>query len=94
MFGRNNQVKLLYDEAPPRTVVMNRPNAVFVEFQGAIGSTDDDGVLREYVPRDKISVNVMRISGYYDHTILIEGRKIRVMETYAQIALKILEAMR
>ena len=92
MFG-NKTGKLLYDEQP-RTVVMNRTKAVFVEFQGATGSTDDDGVLVGYVPRDKITINVARISGFYDHTILIDGRKIRVMESYNKIALKILEAMR
>lgn len=68
--------------------------AVFVEFTGATGAADDDGKISDYVPRERITVNILRISGFYDHTILAEGRKIRVMETYAQIALKILQAMK
>lgn len=68
--------------------------AAFVEFTGATGMPDEDGKMDEYVPREKITVNVLRISGFYDHTILVEGRKIRVMETYAQIALKVMAALR
>ena len=71
--------------------------AVFVpqliEFQGALVDKDADDQLT-YTPRGKISVNPARIAGYYDHTILIDGYKVRVMETYAQIALKLMEAER
>lgn len=95
MKRKNATGKLLFDGPPGQTTfVVNKPQAVFVEFQGATGSTDDCGQLLEYIPRDKITVNVIRISGFYDHTILIDGRKIRVMDTYNQIALKILEAMK
>ena len=91
MFGRKNDLPELPSVTPP-TAAPVLP--VFIEFTGATGSLDDDGFLKDYVPRDKITINVNRISGYYDHTILVEGRKIRVMDSYAQIALKILEAMK
>lgn len=91
MFGK----KLLFDE-PANPTMIRIPDRipVFVEFRGAIANVDDDSMKVEYIPRDQISVNICRISGFYDHTILVEGRKIRVMDTYAQIALKILEAMK
>jgi hypothetical protein len=94
MFGKNGHAKLLFDTPEHQILIPERSQACFVEFRGATGSTDDEGRLLEYVPRDNITVNVARISGFYDHTILVDGRKIRVMETYSQIALKILEAMR
>lgn len=92
---RKRKNDIPFERLDPLTVrVPETKAAVFVEFQGATGSTDDCGQLLEYIPRDKITVNVIRISGFYDHTILVDGRKIRVMETYSQIALKILEAMK
>lgn len=90
MFGKDKKTDLFLTE-PQRTAA---PGPIFIEFTGASGSLDDDGMLKDYVPRDKITINVNRISGYYDHTILVEGRKIRVMDSYNQIALKILEAMK
>ena len=92
MFGRKNDIPELPSVTPQAAAPAAKP--IFIEFTGASGSLDDDGMLKDYVPRDKITINVNRISGYYDHTILVEGRKIRVMDSYAQIALKILEAMK
>ena len=48
---------------------------VFVEFRGAIKDGDD------YTDRGSIWINPALVAGFYDHTILIEGNKIRVMET-------------
>lgn len=64
---------------------------MFLSFQGAAVEYDDDGRL-SYLPRGEVVVNVGRIGAYYDHTLLIEGHKIRVMDTVSQIGLKILEA--
>ena len=89
MFGKD---KIQKPERLIGVVINQKP--IFIEFTGASGSLDDDGMLKDYVPRDKITINVNRISGYYDHTILVEGRKIRVMDSYNEIALKILEAMK
>ena len=99
MFGKKNAIAteqvdiggILTSQSQAAAPVV-RP--VFIEFTGATGSVDDDGFLRNYVPRDKITINLARISGFYDHTILVEGRKIRVMDSYSQIALKVLEAMK
>ena len=95
MFGKNKAPygKILFDQAAP-AIMRATEKPVFLEFRGAIANVDDDSMKVEYTPRDLISVNLSRISGFYDHTILVEGRKIRVMDTYAQIALKILEAMK
>lgn len=52
---------------------------VFVEFRGAIKDGDD------YTDRGSIWINPALVAGFYDHTILIEGNKIRVMETTDEI---------
>lgn len=79
---------------PPAPVLAKGAELLMVEFTGAEILFDDDGRKVDWTPREKICVNIARVDGYYDHTILVDGRKIRVMETYAQIALKILEAMK
>ena len=76
--------------SPGPSVVIPKNRIVFIEFDGALVDKFDDDLV--YTPRGKISINPARIAGYYDHTIMVDGYKIRVMETYAQIALKILEA--
>ena len=82
LFPKEQSFGLLKDRIP-----------ILIEFQGALVDKDADDQLT-YTPRGKISVNPARIAGYYDHTILIDGYKVRVMETYAQIALKLMEAER
>lgn len=52
---------------------------IFVEFRGAA----KDGDL--YTDRGPIWINPALVAGFYDHTILIEGNKIRVMETTDEI---------
>lgn len=61
----------------------------FVEFQGAAMDFDDEGKLQDLVPRSPIMINVREIEGFYDHTILINGRKLRVMETLTEIRKKV-----
>lgn len=92
MFGKNNdQVgRIMFDNSGPSVAVIRDKRTVFVEFEGALAEKFDDELT--FTPRGKISLNPARIAGYYDHTILVDGYKIRVMDTYAQIALKILEA--
>lgn len=84
MFGRNKdalvEAGLIYPDPKPVTV--------FITFTGATIDYED-GVLVDIVPREKIVINVNRIDAFYDHTILIDGRKIRVMETLAEIREKI-----
>lgn len=81
---------------PEAPITYNKisPISVFVEFQGAACDVDDEGHMMDFVPRGAIVLNLNHICGYYDHTILIAGRKIRVMETCNQISLKIMEASR
>lgn len=76
----------------PITYSKVSPIAVFVEFQGAVCDVDDFGNLIDFQPRGPIVINANSILGYYDHTILIKDKKIRVMETCREISLKILEA--
>ena len=61
----------------------------FVEFYGAAMGYDEDGKLIDIVERDPIVINVSRIDSYYDHTILVAGRKVRVMETRNEITRKL-----
>jgi hypothetical protein len=67
---------------------MKQPGAAFVEFHGATMDFED-GKLIDIVEREPIVINVSRIDGYYDHTILVAGRKVRVMETKEDITRKL-----
>ena len=70
--------------------ITNNPGGVqFVEFMGAACDVYDAGNMIDFVPRGKIVINLSEITGYYDHTILIDSRKIRVMETCEEITRKI-----
>ena len=65
-------------------------NPIFIKLEGATARKEDDQL--QYESRDsKISINVCRMDGYYDHTILIDGYKIRVMETFDEITQKLKE---
>ena len=55
-----------------------------VELTGAKCVYEDDGKL-SFAPWNPIWINPEQICGLCDHTILINGQKIRVMETDAQI---------
>lgn len=75
--------------------IINNPGGVqFVEFMGAACDVDDAGNMIDFVPRGNIVINLSAITGYYDHTILIDSRKIRVMESCDQISQKIKAAMK
>ena len=96
MFGKNKvtgQALLYTPEQPPAVIRMPEADR-FVEFEGAMARIDEDTGKLEFVDRGPININVHRIGAYYDHTIILFGNKIRVMETAAQIALKIMEAER
>lgn len=56
----------------------------FIKFRGAIMTIDDDGRV-DYTPRDDVVINVAQICAFYDHTIIVMGHKIRVMETFEDI---------
>jgi len=88
MFGR--KVEKIETTEEIRNVELVAAQPVFIELQGALCEKEDDRLI--YTPRGEIAINPARIAGYYDHTIMIDGYKIRVMESYVQIALKIAEA--
>jgi len=54
-----------------------------IEFRGA--ARDELAGQVEYTDRGPVWVNPSRVSCVYDHTILIDGHKIRVMETTDEI---------
>ena len=59
---------------------------MFLKFTGASCKVADaDHGQTQYVERGDIYINPDHICGFYDHTILILGNKIRVMETTEQI---------
>lgn len=70
-----------------------RPFAVpaneFIKFQGAIMDVDDEGRIVDYVPRGEILINAAQICAAYDHTIMVMGHKIRVMESLEEITQKL-----
>ena len=67
---------------------------IYIQLNGASTEIDDNGEIIRYVPLDPIVINAARIDGYYDHTILLDGRKVRVMETREEITRMIEGAMR
>lgn len=61
-----------------------------VTFEGAeLSLSDDINHPFNYTPRGAITINLDRIDAYYDHTILVGGHKIRVMDTFDEIRQKI-----
>jgi hypothetical protein len=58
---------------------------MFIEFEGAAMDVDDMTGERDYAPRGKVCVNTDNIGAFYDHTLLLLGHKIRVMEDYEEI---------
>ena len=60
----------------------------FARFKGARMTIEDDGA-PQYEPWDDIVINVAQIGAFYDHTIMIMGHKIRVMETLEEIRKKV-----
>ena len=71
-----------------RGKIIEAKEAHFVEFRGALTDVDDDGAI-DYAPRGEVFVNVGQVAAFYDHTICIMGRKIRVMETLDEIRRKL-----
>ena len=91
MFGKNKDIPF---DPVPKIIIPGRQQAPFIELEGAMGHVDDESGKLEFYPRGKITIAVDKIGAYYDNTIILFGNKIRVMETSAQIALKIMEAMK
>ena len=93
-FGRSKGIR--FDPQPKMMIVGDQETkkkmSWFVEFEGALAQVNEDTGKLEFVPRGAIHINVNQIGGFYDHTLLIFGNKIRVMETAAQIYMKIKEA--
>ena len=92
MFGRKDDSKILFDNPGP-VIMREKHQPVFITLEGALAEMDDMGVL-SFKPRGKIRIQVCNIAGYYDHTILLMGNKVRVMESANEIELAILEAVR
>lgn len=65
----------------------------FIKFMGAHMETEDNGQVN-YSPWDNVVVNVAQIGAVYDHTIVIMGHKIRVMESLEEIMERIGAAQR
>ena len=63
---------------------LNISGTILIEFQGA--SRDELG---QYSERGAIWINPAQVSAIYDHTILLDGHKIRVMETEPDIIKKL-----
>ena len=60
----------------------------YVQFTGAYCSFDDEGE-KQFSERDPIMINRSSIDAFYDHTIIVGGRTIRVMQTYDEIKAKL-----
>ena len=63
-----------------------------VEFECAMMTVTEDGKT-VYTPRGSITLILGAIVGFYDHAILTESQKIRVMEDYESIKAKLMEAI-
>lgn len=91
LFGKKDALQF---DPVPKILMPGRQQVPFIELEGAMGRVDDETGKLEFVPRGPISIAVDKIGGYYDNTVILFGNKIRVMETQAQIALKIWEAQK
>ena len=97
LFGKNDVMGKINFETPERQtffVPAGKSGTVFIELEGAMGRVDEESGKLEFYPRGRISIAVDKIGAYYDNTIILFGNKIRVMETSAQIAVKIMEALK
>lgn len=72
----------------PYPVEIHKVDTRFVRFMGASYTTDGDET-KIYHPIGEVYVNPSLVSGFYDHTILISGCKIRVMEDLNEITEKL-----
>jgi hypothetical protein len=57
----------------------------FLVLQGANTTMDDDGLVVGHTPRGQVVINIRHIMAFYDNTIIVDGHKIRVMETADEI---------
>ena len=94
MFGKNKDMGPLLFEPQQSAIMLPDKKPVFVEFRGALPSIDEETNKLVFTERGPIWIQVDNIDAYYDNTVILFGNKVRVMETAAQIALKILEAMK
>ena len=94
MFGRDRDVvgKINFEpQQGPVIIRVPEKSARFVEFEGAFVQEVEDSGKLEFIPRGPIHIRTDKIGGFYDHTIILFGNKVRVMETAAQIELKLME---
>ena len=61
---------------------------MLIEFMGATSRTEDDGS-RTWEPRGPVSINPSHVVAAYDHSIVVPGNIIRVMESYDEIMKKL-----
>ncbi len=61
---------------------------ILVRFMGAAVRQMDDGE-REYTEREPIYINPERVDVVYDHTVIVGGNKVRVMDDAETIAEKL-----
>lgn len=59
-----------------------------IKFMGATMTEKDNGE-REYQQRGPVWINPDMVAGVYDHTILISGNRIRVMQNLNEILAKL-----
>ena len=57
---------------------------MLIEFQGATSRTEDDGS-RTWEPRGPVAINPDHVVAVYDHSVVVPGNIIRVMESYEEI---------
>ena len=65
---------------------------MMVEFRGARVEMNDEGE-KEYEDRGPIWINAHAVAGFYEHTLLVNGHKIRVMEEIPEIQQKLARGM-
>lgn len=57
----------------------------FLVLQRANTTMDDDGLVVGHTPRGQVVINIRHIMAFYDNTVIVDGHKIRVMETADEI---------
>ena len=65
---------------------MFRSNGIqFIRLSGASAKLDEEGNFMGYEHRGEVVINVAQICAIYEHTVIVMGHKIRVMESVDEI---------
>ena len=80
MFRRKDKIpKVEYRYMPQPAPEKPKKRYNFIQLEGALVERDERTGRLQLVPRGPLCVNVDRISGYYDNTVIVNSEKPKVI---------------